>query len=255
VLLAFTIVTLMWPFLFTTGAPTDDPAGGGARALRRLRDRVHLVGAAVRGIRSLAARAVLLFSISSFRNGTLVVTTYFTAIPAMFLLTTLFLQIGIGTEPVFAGMVDRLRRGQRHHRVVRRLARRAARPPARGGGLIVVLVSVVALAVVAYTVPAGVVEYAMAGVMVLAGAGAGFVVAPNQTLTLAEIPTREGASPVRSASSASASARRWAPRSGFRCSTRRSTARRTARATRSRSSTTRTRTAWWPSASSWASRC
>jgi hypothetical protein len=106
VLLAFTIVTLMWPFLFTTGAPTDDPAGGGARALRRLRDRVHLVGAAVRGIRSLAARAVLLFSISSFRNGTLVVTTYFTAIPAMFLLTTLFLQIGIGTEPVFAGMVS-----------------------------------------------------------------------------------------------------------------------------------------------------
>ena len=46
--------------------------------------------------------------------------------------------------------------------------------------------------VVAYTVPAGVVAYAMAGVMFVAGIGAGLVVAPNQTLTLAEIPTRSG---------------------------------------------------------------
>lgn len=56
----------------------------------------------------------------------------------------------------------------------------------------IVLVSIVALAIVAYTVPADAVAYAMAGVMAVAGAGAGLVVAPNQTLTLADIPTRSG---------------------------------------------------------------
>jgi hypothetical protein len=55
-----------------------------------------------------------------------------------------------------------------------------------------VLVSVVALTVVAFTVPVDVVAYAMAAVMLVAGIGAGLVVAPNQTLTLAEIPTRSG---------------------------------------------------------------
>ena len=54
------------------------------------------------------------------------------------------------------------------------------------------LVSVVALTVVAFTVPVDVVAYAMAAVMLVAGIGAGLVVAPNQTLTLAEIPTRSG---------------------------------------------------------------
>ncbi|WP_433719074.1 MFS transporter [Microbacterium laevaniformans] len=193
-LLAFTIVTLMWPFLFTTGAPTDDPRRWWSLVLF-----VVFVTAFTWWERRYAAsgRSPLvpfsLFSISSFRNGTLVVTTYFTAIPAMFLLTTLFLQIGVGTEPVFAGMVSigfavaSAVTAWFGGSLVGRLGR-----PLVVGGLIVVLVSVVALAIVAYTVPAGVVEYAMAGVMVIAGAGAGFVVAPNQTLTLAEIPTREG---------------------------------------------------------------
>jgi MFS family permease len=88
------------------GRPDRRPAGGGAVLF------VVFVTAFTWWERRYAAsgRSPLvpfsLFSISSFRNGTLVVTTYFTAIPAMFLLTTLFLQIGIGTEPVFAGMVS-----------------------------------------------------------------------------------------------------------------------------------------------------
>ena len=134
-----------------------------------------------------------LFSISSFRNGTLVVTTYFTAIPAMFLLTTLFLQAGVGLEPVYAGMVSIgfavVSAGSAWigGNLVGRLGR-----PLVVGGLVIVLVSIVALAIVAYTVPADAVAYAMAGVMAIAGAGAGLVVAPNQTLTLADIPTRSG---------------------------------------------------------------
>ena len=46
-----------------------------------------------------------LFSISSYRNGTLLVTVYFAALPSAFLLTTLYLQQGLGLPPVFAGMV------------------------------------------------------------------------------------------------------------------------------------------------------
>lgn len=193
-LLALTIVTLMWPFLFTTGSPDDDP--------RRWWTLVLFVVSATAFTwweRRYAAsgRSPLvpfrLFSISSFRNGTLVVTTYFTAIPAMFLLTTLFLQAGVGLEPVFAGMVSIgfavVSAGSAWigGNLVGRLGR-----PLVVGGLAIVLVSVVALAIVAYTVPADAVAYAMAGVMAVAGAGAGLVVAPNQTLTLADIPTRSG---------------------------------------------------------------
>ncbi len=194
VLLAFTILTLMWPFLLTTGASTDDPRRWWTLVLF-----VVVVTAFSWWERRYAAsgRSPLvpfsLFSISSFRNGTLVITTYFTAIPAMFLLTTLFLQIGVGTEPVFAGMVSigfavaSAITAWFGGALVARLGR-----PLVVWGLVVVLVSIVALAIVAYTVPPGAVEYAMAAVMIVAGAGAGFVVAPNQTLTLADIPTREG---------------------------------------------------------------
>ena len=194
VLFGVMIVTLMWPFLFTTGSPDDDP--------RRWWTLVLFVVSATAFTwweRRYAAsgRSPLvpfrLFSISSFRNGTLVVTTYFTAIPAMFLLTTLFLQAGVGLEPVFAGMVSIgfavVSAGSAWigGNLVGRLGR-----PLVVGGLAIVLVSVVALAIVAYTVPADAVAYAMAGVMAVAGAGAGLVVAPNQTLTLADIPTRSG---------------------------------------------------------------
>lgn len=194
VLFAFTIVTLMWPFLFTTGSPDDDP--------RRWWTLVVFVVFAA-GFTwwerrySASGRAPLvpfsLFSISSFRNGTLLVTAYFTAAPATFLLTTLFLQAGVGLEPVFAGMVSigfavaSAITSWIGGNLVGRLGR-----PLVVGGLVVVLIGVVSLAIVAYTVPADAVAYVMAGAMLVTGAGAGLVISPNQTLTLADIPPREG---------------------------------------------------------------
>jgi len=194
VLFGIMIVTLMWPFLFTTGSPDDDPRRWWTLVLF-----VVFATAFTWWERRYAAsgKAPLvpfsLFSISSFRNGTLVVTAYFTAIPAMFLLTTLFLQLGVGLEPVYAGMVSigfavaSAVAAWYGGNLVSRLGR-----PLVVWGLVIVLVSVVVLAVVAYTVPAEIVAYAMAAVMLVAGAGAGLVVAPNQTLTLADIPTRDG---------------------------------------------------------------
>lgn len=194
VLFAVSVLTLMWPFLFTTGSPDDDPRRWWSLAVFGV-----FVAAFIAWERRYAAsgRSPLipfgLFDIASFRNGTLIVTAYFTAIPAMFLLTTLFLQEGIGLQPVFAGMVSigfavaSAVSAWFGGNLVGRLGR-----PLVVAGLAIVLLGVTALAVVAYTVPPGVVAYAMAAVMLVTGIGAGLVVAPNQTLTLAEIPTRSG---------------------------------------------------------------
>lgn len=193
-LFAVMILTLMWPFLFTTGSPDDDPRRWWTLVLFAV-----FAAAFVAWERRYTAsgRSPLipfrLFSIASYRNGTLIVTAYFTAIPAMFLLTTLFLQVGVGLEPVFAGMVSigfavaSAVSAWIGGNLVGRLGR-----PLVVWGLGIVLVSVVALTLVAFTLPAEIVAYAMAAVMLIAGIGAGLVVAPNQTLTLAEIPTRSG---------------------------------------------------------------
>ncbi|WP_405373904.1 MULTISPECIES: MFS transporter [unclassified Microbacterium] len=194
VIFALMIVSLMWPFLFTTGSPTDDP------------NRWWLLSAFV-----LFAAAFFwwekrygasgkqplipfgMFRISSFRNGTFVVVAYFTAIPPMFLLTTLFLQTGIGIAPVFAGMVSigfavaSAVTSYYGGLLVARFGRQLVTM-----GLAVVLLSVIALTIVAYTLPPEVVPYGMAAALLFAGAGGGFVVSPNQTITLSEIPVREG---------------------------------------------------------------
>lgn len=194
VLFGAAVVCLMWPFLFTTGAPDDDPA----RWWLLIAFAV-LASAFVGWERRYAAsgRSPLipfsLFSISSFRNGTLIVVAHFAAVPALFLLTTLFLQTGVGLEPVFAGMVTigfavmSAVAAWFGGTLVTRIGR-----PLVVVGLGIVIVAVGALAVVAELLPAATIAFGFAGVMAVAGFGAGLVVSPNQTLTLAEIPTREG---------------------------------------------------------------
>ncbi|MFT3797258.1 MFS transporter [Microbacterium sp.] len=194
VLFAATVITLMWPFLFTTGSPDDDPRRWWTLVLFVLCataftwwERRYAAG----GRPPLVPFS--LFSIASYRNGTLIVSAVFTAMPAMFLLTNLFLQLGVGLEPVFAGMVSM---GFAIASAVTSwiggtLVGRYGRPLVVWG-LVIMLGSVAVLAVVAYTAPADVVAYAMAGVLLVCGAGSGFVISPNQALTLAEIPPRQG---------------------------------------------------------------
>lgn len=194
VLFGLTVIALMFPFLFTTGSPDDDPRRWWTLVLFAV-----FAAAFVWWERRYAdaGKSPLipfsLFSISSYRNGTLIVTAYFTAIPALFLLTTLFLQLGVGLAPVFAGMVSIgfavVSAGSAWvgGNLVGRLGR-----PLVVWGLGIVLFSTGALTLVAYTLPVEFVAYVMAGVMAIAGLGAGLVVAPNQTLTLADIPTRQG---------------------------------------------------------------
>ncbi|WP_142113474.1 MFS transporter [Rarobacter incanus] len=193
-LFGVTVTALMTPFLLTTGASTDDPRRWWLLAVAALAAAVFV---GWEGRYAVAGKAPLiplkLFRISSFRNGTLVIAAYFSAIPAMFLLTTLFLQLGVGVEPVYAGMVSI---GFALVSAVSawyggRLVINHGRPVVVVG-LVVILAATVGMGAAAAWAPAGIVEWVMAGIMALAGAGGGLVVAPNQALTLGHVPIRDG---------------------------------------------------------------
>ncbi|WP_350349350.1 MFS transporter [Agromyces sp. G08B096] len=193
-LFAVTVVALMWPFLFTTGAPTDDPA----RWWTLIVFVLALTGF-IAWERHYAASGrhplvpLSLFSISSYRNGTALATAYFTAMPPSFLLTTLYLQHGLGLEPVYAGMVTigfaltSAVASWWGGTVVDRIGR-----PLVVWGIIILMAGIGGLVLVALTTPPAVTPWAMAGTMVVAGFGGGLVISPNQTLTLADIPVRQG---------------------------------------------------------------
>ncbi|MFB2554319.1 MFS transporter [Herbiconiux liangxiaofengii] len=194
VLLGASVFSFMLPFVLTTGSPDDSPL----RWLWLLATVVSVVLFVVwerryeaRG-KSPAIRFAL-FRISSYRNGLLLATAWFAGVPAIFLLTTLYLQEGLGFEPVFAGMVSipfaltsaiaSLIGGRLVMRVGRKLV---------VIGVVVALVGFVLVLLGAVLPPSDWSIWLMAAAMAVAGAGGGFVISPNQTLTLAEIPVTEG---------------------------------------------------------------
>ncbi|MCS5732156.1 MFS transporter [Herbiconiux daphne] len=194
VLLGIAVFTFMLPFVLTTGGPDDSPWRW-----------LSLAGCAVAVVVFIAwerryeaagkspAIHFALFSLGSYRNGLLLATAYFAAIPAVFLLTTLFLQEGLGFEPVFAGMVSipfaltsaitALIGG----RLVARYGRSLVVL-----GLVIAIVGFVLVLLGAVLPPAEDSIWFMAGAMAVAGAGGGLVISPNQTLTLADVPVTEG---------------------------------------------------------------
>lgn len=193
-LFGVTVLSLMWPFLFTTGAPTDDPSRWWLLVVFVLVGTAFLAWErryAARGRHPLVP--LTLFSVSSYRNGTALATMYFAAIPAMFLLTTLYLQQGLGLEPVYAGMVSigfallSAVGSWRGGLLVNRFGRRLVVV-----GLVTVLTGIVLLVLAALLTPAAVTPWAMAAAMLVAGLGGGLVISPNQTLALADIPVKQG---------------------------------------------------------------
>ncbi|MFE1644049.1 MFS transporter [Microbacterium sp. P01] len=193
-LFGLTIIALMWPFLFTTGSPADNP-----QRWWLLVAFVLFAAGFVAWERRYAAsgRQPLipfgLFDVSSFRNGTLLQAMYFAAAPSLFLLTTLYLQSGLGIEPVFAGMVTigfalaSAISSWVGGNIVIKYGR-----PVVVWGLVLVLVCIAGLVLTALYVPDSITPFVMAGVMVIGGIGGGLVIAPNQTLTLADIPVKQG---------------------------------------------------------------
>jgi EmrB/QacA subfamily drug resistance transporter len=193
-LLGVLVVSFMLPFVLTTGGPDDNP-------LRWL-FLVLAVAAAVAFTaweRRYAQRGrtpvvrFSLFSLASYRNGLLIATVYFGAMPAIFLLTTLYLQQGLGLQPVFAGMVTipfalaSAVTAWIGGRLVERRGRALVVT-----GLVIVIVGFGLALLAALLPPAELSPWLMAAALLIAGAGGGFVISPNQTLTLAEIPVTDG---------------------------------------------------------------
>ena len=188
------VLALLWPFLFTTGSPDDNP-----QRWWLLVAFVLLAAAFVwwerrydRGGKS-PLIPFSLFRLSSYRNGTLLATAQFAALPALFLLTTLYLQLGLGLAPVFAGLVTVgfALSSAFASWIGGNLVVRVGRPLVVWG-VVGVLVGVGAMAITAYFAPTGSQPYIMAVVLFLSGFAGGLVVSPNQTLTLADVPVRRG---------------------------------------------------------------
>lgn len=194
VLFAVTVVSLMWPFLFTTGSPDDNPSRWWLLVVFVLAATAFVAWErryAASGRKPLLPLG--LFRVPSFRNGTLLQTAYFTALPSMFLLTTLYLQSGLGIAPVYAGMVTigfalaSAASSWIGGNIVGKYGR-----PVVVWGLALVLLCVGGLVLTALYASDSVTPYVMASIMTVGGIGGGLVIAPNQTLTLADIPVKQG---------------------------------------------------------------
>ncbi|WP_367651731.1 MFS transporter [Curtobacterium sp. MCPF17_052] len=107
-------------------------------------------------------------------------------------MVTLYLQEGLGLAPVFAGMVSipfAITSAVGSYvggRLVNRIGRALV-----VAGLVAVVVGFVLLVLAAVLTPPEVTPWAMAGAFLVGGLGGGFVVSPNQTLTLAEVPVEQ----------------------------------------------------------------
>ena len=193
-LLGLTIVAFMLPFVLTTGQQGDSPwrwlslPASAALLLAFLRwERAY----AAKG-RSPAVDLGLLRR-SSYRNGLLVATAWFAAGPATFLLNTLLLQEGLGIAPVFAGMVTipfAIASAISSY-TAGRLVERYGRTLVIVGILIAAVGFLLSLSAVLFA-PEPLMPYLIAAALLVAGFGGGSVVSPNQTLTLSEVPVRQG---------------------------------------------------------------
>lgn len=193
-LLAATTFSLMLPFVLTTGTAVDDPARWwwlvvalAAGATFILWEKAYLSRGKV------AIIDFELFRISTFRNGILISSFYFAALPATFIVLTLFLQQGLGFSPVVAGMVTipfaliSAYTSFRSGKVVHKRGR-----PLVVVGLMTVLGGFGLVALSSVVVPDSYMPWAVAAAMMIAGAGGGAVISPNQTLMLEDIPVVQG---------------------------------------------------------------
>ncbi len=134
-----------------------------------------------------------LLAVRSYGMGALLGLVYFAGFTGVFLIATLFFQQGLGYSPLQAGAST-----------IAFAIGSAISPPIGGRfvlrfgrpmvvlGIVVVVLGLGATAWLVYTHTGAMTGLVLAGPLFVAGFGSGLVIAPNQTLALAEIPPEEG---------------------------------------------------------------
>lgn len=130
-----------------------------------------------------------LFRVRSYWLGCLLILLYFAGFTSIFFITTLYLQSGLHYSALLAGLsitpfaLGSAVAASPGGRLVGRYGR-----PLVVAGLTAVAVGLALTALAVHLVPGHSAGWAMAAPLLLAGLGSGLVIAPNQTLTLSEVP-------------------------------------------------------------------
>ncbi|HEX2175718.1 MAG TPA: MFS transporter [Nocardioidaceae bacterium] len=135
-----------------------------------------------------------LYRLPSFRLGSLLAAAYFAGFTSLFFVLALFLQIGRGYTPLMSGLaVTPFALGSGVAASVGgRLVSSAGRTVVLVGLALVIGGLAVTDLVVAVVGEQEYVGWAIAVPLLVAGAGSGLVIAPNRTLTLADVPVARG---------------------------------------------------------------
>jgi EmrB/QacA subfamily drug resistance transporter len=133
-----------------------------------------------------------LYTRRSYGFGSSLITLYFAGFTPLFFVFTLFLQVGLGYSALAAGLaITPFALGSAvaatvGGRLVSDLGRRLV-----ALGLVLVVVGFVAALVAVHLVPQHGTAWATALPLLVAGLGGGLVIAPNQALTLSEVPVQQ----------------------------------------------------------------
>ncbi|GAA0365429.1 MFS transporter [Micromonospora gifhornensis] len=136
-----------------------------------------------------------LFRVQSYALGALIALSYFGGFTAIFFIFTLYLQTGLGYSALVAGLaITPFALGSAvasaiGGRIVNRFGR-----PLVATGLLAVVVGLGLVALAIEVAPHAPVPWVTAAPLLLAGIGSGLVIAPNQTLTLSEVPVPQAGS-------------------------------------------------------------
>ena len=136
-----------------------------------------------------------LFSLQSYTLGSILALVYFGGFTAIFFIFTLFLQMGLGYSAFIAGLaitpfaLGSAAAAVLGGRVVNRFGR-----PLVAIGLLTVVIGLAATVVALKLAPDAPAPWVAAGPLLVAGIGSGLVIAPNQTITLSEVPVGQAGS-------------------------------------------------------------
>ena len=188
VLLGAAVLALLLPLV-------EGRSGGAATGWWLVLVGVGLVVAFVLWERRYSARGhaplvdLALFGVRGYTPGAVVGTVYFAGFTAVFFVLTLLFQEGLGYSALQAGAATTpfAVGGAVTALIGGRLVSRYGRAVVTGG-LVTVVVGLVAVDVVLSLVDGPALGWALALPLLVAGLGSGFVISPNITLTLADVP-------------------------------------------------------------------